>query len=88
MSGSGKTKMMDYVLEYLTFVASEDKKMGDLIQRVNKLLDSFGNCATSRNTNASRIVKNVEISFNANAEIVGATFTSCKISRYLVSLKY
>lgn len=71
--------MIDYVLQHFTFAASGEssKKIGELIQAANKLIDSFGNCTTSRNTNSSNIVKNIEISFSSSAAIVGATFTSC-----------
>lgn len=51
--------------------------MMEKIILANQILDAFGNAATSKNRNATKYVKFLEINFSENEKVSGANFTSC-----------
>src|SRR3989338_7091550 len=79
-SGAGKTESCKYIMRYLCTIAG--RGVGDLERRIleaNPILEAFGNAKTLRNINSSRFGKFVEIHFDSNATVSGAS-----ISTYLL----
>ncbi|XP_022981361.1 myosin-2-like [Cucurbita maxima] len=70
-SGAGKTETAKAVLEYLTSLGGVSG-IDDRISRANVILEAFGNAKTSRNNNASRFGKLIEILFSRTGKICGA----------------
>ena len=70
-------------MRYLTSLAQNAdprvRKLEELILDTNPVLESFGNAKTTRNRNSSRFGKFIEIHFNRDAILSGAT-----ISHYLL----
>merc|ERR1719367_2076423 len=83
-SGAGKTENTKKVISYLALVASSGKKtkkvsLEDQIVATNPILESYGNAKTSRNDNASRFGKFIQIFFTAAGKLCG-----CDIESYLL----
>ncbi|KAI7901255.1 chitin synthase-domain-containing protein [Cokeromyces recurvatus] len=80
-SGSGKTESFKLALNHLIQLSSHKKesKLQAQITNVQIILEAFGNCATSVNTNASRFGKYMELQFNERGRMVGT-----KILNYLL----
>ncbi|KAH9517053.1 hypothetical protein DERF_007753 [Dermatophagoides farinae] len=72
-SGSGKTENTKLLLQYLAAInKSPSNIITEQILESIPLLETFGNAKTSRNNNASRYCKYIEIYFNTNGIIRGA----------------
>ncbi|KAI9476259.1 MAG: chitin synthase-domain-containing protein [Benjaminiella poitrasii] len=80
-TGSGKTENFKLALNHLVQLSSHKKetKLQAQITNVQTVLEAFGHCATSFNTNASRFGKYMELQFNERGRMVGA-----KILNYLL----
>ncbi|XP_022139435.1 myosin-2 [Momordica charantia] len=70
-SGSGKTETTKVALQYLAALGSVSI-VDDRILRANFILEAFGNAKTSRNNNASRFGKLIEILFSRTGKMSGA----------------
>ncbi|KAG6591992.1 Myosin-2, partial [Cucurbita argyrosperma subsp. sororia] len=70
-SGAGKTETAKAALQYLTALGG-GSGIVDRIPRANVILEAFGNAKTSRNNNASRFGKLIEILFSRTGKICGA----------------
>ncbi|KJE89349.1 myosin IIIA, variant [Capsaspora owczarzaki ATCC 30864] len=80
-SGSGKTETTKHLVRQIVEIsrAATINKLEDRILQVNPLLEAFGNAQTSMNSNSSRFGKFIELGFDKNGSVVGAS-----ISHYLL----
>lgn len=82
-SGAGKTETSKHIMKYLTSLSGGGgEKIGHLeevILEASPILESFGNAKTIRNKNSSRFGKFIEIHFNKEGVLTGAS-----ISHYLL----
>ena len=80
-SGAGKTVSTRFIMQYLAIVgrsqqsegASSDQDIQNRVLESNPVLESFGNARTIRNDNSSRFGKYIEIGFNTQGLLTGAT---------------
>ncbi|KGN59875.1 myosin-2 [Cucumis sativus] len=70
-SGAGKTETAKVAVQYLTALGGGNG-IDDRIPQANVILEAFGNAKTSRNNNASRFGKLIEILFSRTGKICGA----------------
>ncbi|XP_013408148.1 unconventional myosin-XIX-like [Lingula anatina] len=77
-SGSGKTVTAKHLMKYLTSISNSNA--GDTGTRIesrildsNPILEAFGNASTSRNSNSSRFGKYIQLQFQRNGQILGAS---------------
>ncbi|KAN0021662.1 hypothetical protein ACTFIU_003806 [Dictyostelium citrinum] len=82
-SGAGKTEASKKIMQFLTYVSSNQSPNGERISKMlldsNPLLEAFGNAKTLRNDNSSRFGKYMEMQFNAVGSPIGG-----KITNYLL----
>lgn len=71
-SGAGKTESCKYLLQHLLTVAqSGEDGLIAKIQRVNPLLEAFGNAKTIMNDNSSRFGKYIEVKLTEDGVVQG-----------------
>lgn len=70
-SGAGKTETAKAAVQYLAALGG-GSGIDDRIPQANVILEAFGNAKTSRNNNASRFGKLIEILFSRTGKICGA----------------
>lgn len=71
-SGAGKTETAKIAMQYLAALGGGSCGMEHAILQTNCILEAFGNAKTSRNDNASRFGKLLEIQFSSLGKICGA----------------
>ncbi|EDQ88700.1 uncharacterized protein MONBRDRAFT_25921 [Monosiga brevicollis MX1] len=79
-SGAGKTETSKYFLQHVIYLANHQRPgaaaFHDIHHRISQtspILEAFGNASTSANANSSRFGKYLELKFDANCVLVGAT---------------
>eukprot|EP00004_Rigifila_ramosa_P024874 TRINITY_DN7311_c0_g1_i3.p1 TRINITY_DN7311_c0_g1~~TRINITY_DN7311_c0_g1_i3.p1 ORF type:complete len:1642 (-),score=466.43 TRINITY_DN7311_c0_g1_i3:61-4626(-) len=79
-SGAGKTETAKLVMQYLVKVGAKQGGQAAVNeQRIldsNPILEAFGNAKTLRNNNSSRFGKFIEIQFNDQSNVVGASIVT------------
>ena len=74
-SGAGKTVNAKFAMRYFAAVggASDETQIEKKILASNPVMEAIGNAKTTRNDNSSRFGKYIEIVFNKEDEIIGAS---------------
>ncbi|XP_016844404.2 unconventional myosin-Va isoform X2 [Nasonia vitripennis] len=72
-SGAGKTENAKLAILYLATISAEVDQMKDKITASSTILEAFGNAKTIGNDNSSRFGKFMEMQYDANYHIVGAS---------------
>ncbi|XP_046385320.1 unconventional myosin-XVIIIa isoform X4 [Ischnura elegans] len=74
-SGSGKTTNFRHILHYLVLTAGSVNKVLSVekLNAISILLESFGNCRTSMNSNASRFTEIFSLDFDQSGQIASAS---------------
>ncbi|RKP25431.1 P-loop containing nucleoside triphosphate hydrolase protein [Syncephalis pseudoplumigaleata] len=96
-SGAGKTVSAKYIMRYFATVATQSggkslvadaskrddrgTEIEEKIMATNPILESFGNAKTTRNDNSSRFGKYIQIHFDKQSYIVGATIRTYLLER-------
>lgn len=82
-SGAGKTwttrKLMHFITDLTNSRKDEIAKVNRIEQKIldsNPILEAFGNAKTVRNENSSRFGKYIQLQFDRNQKIVGATINT------------
>ncbi|XP_064638168.1 unconventional myosin-XVI-like isoform X2 [Lineus longissimus] len=79
-SGAGKTESCKHFIQHLLMMSkSEECHLNGKIQKMNPLLEAFGNAQTVMNDNSSRFGKFIEVVFTEEGLVQGA-----KITEYLL----
>ncbi|XP_076465689.1 uncharacterized protein LOC143297300 [Babylonia areolata] len=96
-SGAGKTESTKYILHHLVQSATEDRAQGgrdreplsqDIVgklEKVNPLLELFGNASTVLNTNSSRFGKLVELEFDEQGTLITARLECFILEKFRVT---
>ena len=72
-SGAGKTEATNPCLGFIAEIAGSDSNLEQRILQTNPILESFGNAKTVRNNNSSRFGKWIEVHFDNQNRICGAS---------------
>ncbi|KAL0276825.1 UNVERIFIED_CONTAM: hypothetical protein PYX00_004309 [Menopon gallinae] len=74
-SGAGKTVSAKYAMRYFATVggSSQDTQVDKKVLSSSPIMEAIGNAKTTRNDNSSRFGKFIEIKFNKNFHIIGAS---------------
>jgi len=74
-SGAGKTVSAKYAMRYFATVggSSTETQVEKKVLASSPIMEAIGNAKTTRNDNSSRFGKYIEIHFNQNYHIVGAS---------------
>ncbi|GFY96251.1 myosin family protein with Dil [Actinidia rufa] len=84
-SGSGKTETTKMLMNYLAYLYGPPKVEGWTVEQKilesNPVVEAFGNAKTVNNNNSSRFGKFVEIHFDQNWRISGATIQTYMLER-------
>lgn len=75
-SGAGKTEATKQCLGFIAEIAGSDSTLEQKILQTNPVLEAFGNAKTVRNDNSSRFGKWIEIHFDDENHICGASIES------------
>ncbi|KAK1435680.1 hypothetical protein QVD17_01446 [Tagetes erecta] len=84
-NGSGKTETAKYAMQYLASVGSQNDEMKCKLIKSSCILEAFGNAKTSRNCNSSRFGKLVDIHYNAEGTLTGASIQTYLLEKSRVS---
>jgi myosin heavy subunit len=83
-SGSGKTETTKFVLRYLMQVSGVGPGAMDLAKKLmdsNPVLEAFGNAKTINNKNSSRFAKCMQLCFDADGRVLGATVQTAMLEK-------
>ncbi|XP_023246921.1 unconventional myosin-Va [Copidosoma floridanum] len=74
-SGAGKTVSAKYAMRYFATVggSSKETQVEKKVLASSPIMEAIGNAKTTRNNNSSRFGKFIEIQFNKNYHIIGAS---------------
>lgn len=74
-SGAGKTVSAKYAMRYFATVggSSTETQVEKKVLSSSPIMEAIGNAKTTRNDNSSRFGKFIEIQFNKNYHIIGAS---------------
>ncbi|KAM9469011.1 unconventional myosin-XVIIIa isoform 8-T9 [Clarias gariepinus] len=85
-SGSGKTTNCQHLVQYLLSIAGSTGKIfsAEKWQAVYTILEAFGNCATSMNSNASRFSQIVSLDFDQAGQVASASIQTMLLEKLRV----
>ncbi|ETO14295.1 Rab GTPase binding protein, partial [Reticulomyxa filosa] len=78
------TESTKQCLAFIAECTSSDNSVEQKLLSTNPILESFGNAKTVRNNNSSRFGKYIQIYFDGNGKIVGATNTNYLLEKIRV----
>ncbi|XP_035390114.1 unconventional myosin-XVIIIa isoform X4 [Electrophorus electricus] len=86
-SAGGKSTNCQHLVHYLLSIAGSAGKIfsAEKWQAVSTILEGFGNCATSVNTNASRFSQIVSLDFDQAGQVASASIQTMLLERLRVS---
>ncbi|XP_035989175.1 unconventional myosin-XVIIIa isoform X5 [Fundulus heteroclitus] len=86
-SGSGKTTNCQHLVQYLVSIAGSTGKIfsAEKWQAVYTILEAFGNCFTTMNTNASRFSHVVSLDFDQAGQVASASIQTMLLEKLRVS---
>ncbi|MEQ2257281.1 Unconventional myosin-XVIIIa, partial [Ilyodon furcidens] len=86
-SGSGKTTNCQHLVQYLVSIAGSTGKIfsAEKWQAVYTILEAFGNCSTTMNTNASRFSHVVSLDFDQAGQVASASIQTMLLDKLRVS---
>ncbi|XP_053543516.1 unconventional myosin-XVIIIa isoform X6 [Ictalurus punctatus] len=86
-TGSGKTTNCQHLVQYLLSIAGSIGKIfsAEKWQAVYTILEAFGNCATSMNSNASRFSQIVSLDFDQAGQVASASIQTMLLEKLRVA---
>ncbi|XP_038141925.1 unconventional myosin-XVIIIa isoform X2 [Cyprinodon tularosa] len=86
-SGSGKTTNCQHLVQYLVSMAGSTGKIfsAEKWQAVYTILEAFGNCSTTMNSNASRFSHVVSLDFDQAGQVASASIQTMLLDKLRVS---
>ncbi|XP_046354674.2 uncharacterized protein LOC124134078 [Haliotis rufescens] len=84
-SGAGKTESTKYILSHLVRRESTKSDLVERLERVNPLLELFGNAATVLNSNSSRFGKLVELEYESTGCLCAAKIECFILEKFRVT---
>uniref|UniRef100_A0A8B9JH92 Myosin XVIIIAb n=1 Tax=Astyanax mexicanus TaxID=7994 RepID=A0A8B9JH92_ASTMX len=86
-SGSGKTTNCQHLVQYLLSIAGSTGKIfsAEKWQAVYTILEAFGNCSTSMNSNASRFSQIVSLDFDQAGQVASASIQTMLLEKLRVT---
>lgn len=72
-SGAGKTENAKYTILYLLTISAKENQVREKILASSTILQAFGNAKTIKNDNSSRFGEFLEIQYDPNYHINGAS---------------
>ncbi|XP_046559999.1 uncharacterized protein LOC124269013 [Haliotis rubra] len=84
-SGAGKTESTKYILSHLVRRESTKSDLVERLERVNPLLELFGNAATVLNSNSSRFGKLVELEYESTGCLSAAKIECFILEKFRVT---
>ncbi|XP_053095877.1 unconventional myosin-XVIIIa isoform X3 [Pangasianodon hypophthalmus] len=86
-SGSGKTTNCQHLVQYLLSIAGSTGKIfsAEKWQAVYTILEAFGNCTTSMNSNASRFSQIVSLDFDQTGQVASASIQTMLLEKLRVA---
>ncbi|XP_050690144.1 neither inactivation nor afterpotential protein C-like isoform X2 [Eriocheir sinensis] len=84
-SGSGKTFSFHQIVNQLCHIGMSNPGLITKIQRVNVVLDAFGNAVTQLNTDSTRHVRYFDLTFSKTGKVSGAIVWLMMLDKYRVT---
>ncbi|XP_025064123.1 unconventional myosin-Vb-like isoform X2 [Alligator sinensis] len=88
-SGAGKTATAKYAMRYFAIVGGSlsNSSVEEKVLASSPIMEAFGNAKTTRNDNSSRFGKYVEICFNHEYRVLGATMKTYLLEKSRVTFQ-